>query len=165
MKKILILSTGGTFNKYYDKIEGELLVDGNASAVKSIAEHWLCELDTDSVIGKDSLEMDDSDRKVLLERVLSYSDKKIVIVHGTDTMKETARYLDKHARGILIVLTGSMIPYSIDPVEASANLASAYGFALACEKNGIYIAMNGIVEKWDKMQKDKKAGRFVIAKS
>ena len=54
-----------------------------------------------------------------------------------------------------------MVPYSIDPVEATANLCSAYGYIKALEKSGIYIAMNGVMDVYEKVQKDKKLGKFI----
>ena len=61
-----------------------------------------------------------------------------------------------------IVLTGAMVPYSIDPVEATANLCSAYGFMSALKEEGIFIAMNGVIGPYDKVKKDRAKGRFTL---
>jgi len=55
-----------------------------------------------------------------------------------------------------------MVPYSIDPVEATANLASAYGYVQALEKDGVYIAMNAVLSSYDKVKKDHKQGKFTL---
>ena len=84
------------------------------------------------------------------------------MVHGTDTMDVTAEYLAEGELDKCIVLTGAMIPYSIDPVEATANLASAYGYLQALEKDGVYIAMNGALDTYSKVKKNRKKGCFIL---
>ena len=160
MKKKLIINTGGTFNKTYNSHTGLLEVDNSSQALEDIASKWLCDLDIISIIGKDSLEMTNQDRLELLATINQSSFTHIIVVHGTDTMDITAQYLADGELEKKIILTGAMVPYSIDPVEASANLASAYGYMQALEENGVYIAMNGIVDRHDKVKKDRKKGRF-----
>jgi len=46
MQNTLIISTGGTFNKIYNPLNGELIIDKSSEAVKSIAKLWLCKLHT-----------------------------------------------------------------------------------------------------------------------
>ena len=47
------------------------------------------EIDTTRLMNKDSLEMTDADRALVLEAVRARLDAPIVITHGTDTMIET----------------------------------------------------------------------------
>ena len=54
-KKILLINTGGTFNKIYNPLNGELLVNNTATALKNIASKWLCKFEIINIIGKDSL--------------------------------------------------------------------------------------------------------------
>ena len=61
-----------------------------------------------------------------------------------------------------IILTGAMVPYAIDPVEAAANLASAFGYLQALKDDGIYIAMNGVFGTYNKVKKDRENGRFIF---
>ncbi len=163
MKKnaeILLINTGGTFNKYYDPVAGELLVDTEGKALKALASKWQCELEILNIIGKDSLEISSHDRLELLA-MLSQSDyDKIIVIHGTDTMSQTAAYLADADLEKRIVLTGAMVPYAIDPVDATANFASAWGYIQDLESPGVYIAMNGRFNAHHKMRKDKKKGRF-----
>ena len=161
MQKITIVNTGGTFNKRYNPLNGELIVDKTSSALKDIAQKWLHRFDESiDIIGKDSLDIDDSDRLEILETITKAKNHKIIIIHGTDTIDITAQYLSKHNISKQIILTGAMMPYSIDPVEATANLASALGYIQAIEKNDIYISMNGIISKYKKVVKDRELGRF-----
>ena len=162
MHKILIISTGGTFNKHYNPINGTLKIDKTSSALQEIASKWLCSFEILNIIGKDSLEMTNHDRLELLSTIHQSDYNKIIIVHGTDTMNITAEYLADAELEKTIVLTGAMVPYSIDPTEATANLASAYGYINALEKEGVFIAMNGVMGLYGKVKKNRKEGRFTL---
>jgi len=162
MKKILIISTGGTFNKVYAPKTGTLDIDKSSSALKDIASKWLCEFEILNIIGKDSLEMTNHDRLELLSTIHQSKHQYIIIIHGTDTMDVTAEYLADAELEKTIVLTGAMVPYSIDPVEATANLASAYGYLQALEKEGVFIAMNGVVDTYERVKKNRKEGKFTL---
>jgi len=161
MKKILLLSTGGTFNKIYDPIHGKLDVNPHSTSLHRLLEHWQADYPIRSILGKDSLEMDDQDRRTLLEAIRNAQEETIIVIHGTDTMDQSAAVVATAELPKRIVFTGAMIPWSIDPVEATANLASAIGYAQALEKNGVYLAMNGQVGTHLEVIKDRAAGRFV----
>jgi len=162
MKKVLIISTGGTFNKVYAPKTGTLDIDKSSNALKTIASRWLYEFEILNIIGKDSLEMTNHDRLELLSIIHQSEYRHIIIVHGTDTMDITAEYLADAELEKTIVLTGAMVPYFIDPTEATANLASAYGYINALDKEGIYIAMNGVIDNYNKVRKDRKKGGFTL---
>ena len=159
---MLILNSGGTFNKRYNKINGELEVPYDSQAVESILQHIDAPYDMAGVIFKDSLEMDANDRKMLASIIMESKDDTFVIVHGTDTMDKTAEFLNEIFDDRKIVLTGAMKPFEIDKVEATLNFGMAVGFAKACEKNGVYICMSGYVESWDKLVKNHQQGRFEL---
>ncbi len=163
MDNLLVINTGGTFNKLYHPISGELIVDPQGQVLKILHRKWLSgQPELLNIIGKDSLEMTSQDRIELLLMINQSDKKKILIVHGTDTMHTTAAYLaQSEISQKQIVLTGAMVPYSIDPVEATANYASALGFLRTQENAGVYICMNGLVESHQDIVKDRKAGRFV----
>ena len=162
LQNIFIISTGGTFNKYYNRKSGELEIDPDSKCLVEIAEKWLCDLPFEAVVSKDSLEMNDKDREDIVKSIRRCSVKKIIVVHGTDTINITAKYIAERITDRQIVLTGAMVPYFIDPVEATANLASAAGYLTALKSNGVFIAMNGIVNRWERVAKDREAGRFVL---
>lgn len=164
MKKILIINTGGTFNKVYNPISGELEVEPMGNAIKAIASAWLTEFTMINILGKDSLDMDDNDRKIILDEVKKSVEKEIIIVHGTDTMHITAHYLANAQLEKQIVLTGAMTPYAINPIESACNLASAYGFSQSNEKLGVYISMNGVIEDYKRVVKNKEKGYFEDSK-
>jgi len=162
MKRTLIINTGGTFNKIYDPVRGDLRVDKGSRALEQIVSKWLCKLKIVNIIGKDSLEISNHDRLELLATVSHSSYQRIIIIHGTDTMDITAAYLDDADLKKKIILTGAMVPYSIDPVEATANLCSAYGYISTIKEEGIYIAMNGVMDTYKKVKKDRKLGKFIV---
>ncbi len=159
MNNTLILSTGGTFNKIYNPKTGNLDIDVKNSAVKSIQKHWLSDYKFDTVINKDSLDFTNLDREELFKYVKNCNYEKIVIIHGTDTMDLSAKYLSEKNIQKCIVFCGAMVPFSINPIEATANLAMALGF-IKNAKNGIYISMNGTVDIFNKVIKNRKIGKF-----
>jgi L-asparaginase len=160
-KKILVLNTGGTFNKIYNPINGELEVDENVSALKHISHKWQHNLEIISIINKDSLHMTSQDRVELLSFIYQSEYDDIIIIHGTDTMELTAEYIFDAELDKNIVITGAMVPYSIDATEATANFAMAYGFLQNCTQNGVYISMNGLVMPYSQITKDRDNGLFV----
>jgi L-asparaginase len=162
MKKILILNTGGTFNKIYNPLNGTLEIDKNTSALTDIANKWLCEFEILNIINKDSLEMTSEDRAELLHTIKHSKYSHIIVIHGTDTLHLSSEAIAEAKLKKYIVFTGAMVPYSIEPVEASANLASAYGYLQALEKEGIYIAINAVFGSYKKVQKDRQQGRFIL---
>lgn len=162
MKKILIINTGGTFNKIYNPKNGVLEVNNDSHALQDISSKWLCTFEILTLLGKDSLDITNHDRLELLSVIHQSTYDKIIIIHGTDTMDVTAEYLFDSDIEKTIILTGAMVPYSIDPIEATANLASAYGYINSLKKEGVFIAMNGVMDSWNKVKKNRKEGRFTL---
>ncbi len=157
---MLILNSGGTFNKRYNQLNGELEVPCDSLAVENILSHVESEYDMAGVMFKDSLDMDINDRKTLAAIIMESKDDKFLIIHGTDTMDESAHFLDEIFDDRVIVLTGAMKPFEIDNVEASFNLGMAMGFLNSQNESGVYICMSGHVQKWDKLKKNRELGKF-----
>ena len=165
MKKVLIISTGGTFNKKYNSQSGNLDIVNGGSALAEIAKHTRTSFEVLNIIDKDSLDMNKSDRATIATTIKNSKYKNIVVIHGTDTMDKTARYLAKQNLKATIVLTGAMVPYSIDPTESTANLSMALGYIQASRQKGVYIAMNGVVDRYQRVVKNREVGRFEIVGS
>jgi len=159
-----IINTGGTFNKRYDPIRGELVVASDNDAVLAALEPVRSALEI-SVVGllyKDSLDMDDADRELLSEEVSLSAERKIVVVHGTDTIDRSAEAIDAalgKGAGKTVVLTGAMVPFSIDPIEAVSNLTFAVSSA-GFLGPGVYISMHGLVLPYRNVVKNRKLGIF-----
>ncbi|QOY51440.1 asparaginase domain-containing protein [Candidatus Sulfurimonas baltica] len=159
---MLILNSGGTFNKRYNSLTGELEVPYDNDAINRILISVESSYDLAGVVYKDSLDMTIDDRKILANIIMESKDDVFVIVHGTDTMRETAQFLGAIFDDRAIVLVGSMKPFEIDQVEASLNLGMAIGFAKGVDEYGVYICMNGYVEPWEKLEKNRKFGKFEL---
>ena len=160
---MLILNSGGTFNKVYNSLNGELEVPYNNGAIEEILSSVDSPYELAGVIYKDSLDMTMEDRKTLANIILHSTERVFIIVHGTDTMHLSAEFLSEIFEDRIIVFVGSMRPFSIDKVEASLNLGMAIGFATAQSNNGVYICMSGFVKPWQELVKNHKFGRFELA--
>ncbi len=154
-----ILATGGTFDKHYNELNGSLGF-GASHVPEALARGRMT---VDTVLQQlpllDSLDMGDADRDRVLAACRSAAETAIVIVHGTDTMPETAAVLGAAKLDRTVVLTGAMIPYAIANSDALFNL----GFACAAAQIlpvGVYVAMNGKIFTWDNVQKNRAAGVF-----
>jgi L-asparaginase len=162
MESLLIINTGGTFNKRYDPIAGELVVPEDDRAVAAaMAPMRGAAYRVAGLLYKDSLQMDDADRAALCRAVQEAAEARIVVVHGTDTMDRSAAAVAEALPdgGKRVVFTGAMVPFSIDPVEATANLASAVT-AAGYLPPGVYIAMHGWVLPHDRIRKNRARGIF-----
>lgn len=159
---MLILNSGGTFNKRYNQLNGELEVPFNNSAIEEILKSSDYKYDLAGVIYKDSLEMTLDDRKLLARIIAESTDDTFIVVHGTDTMHLSAEFLSEIFDDRKIVLVGAMKPFEIDKVEASLNLGMAIGFAKVLMESGVYICMSGHVEAWNKICKNTKLGKFEV---
>lgn len=156
---MLIINTGGTFNKRYDPIKGELFVPSDNQAVESILKSLVIDISLQGVIYKDSLEMNDQDRTLLGEMIAASDAQTVIIIHGTDTMDLSAEYIDSLALDKTIIFTGAMVPFGIDPIEATANLSMAIGYAHHAVR-GVHIVMQGIMGSFKQVKKNKSAGKF-----
>ncbi len=161
---MLILNSGGTFNKRYNPLNGELEVPFDNYAIERILNSTDNAYSLAGVVYKDSLDMDANDRKVLANIIMESKDDTFVIVHGTDTMNVTAEFLSEVFDDRKIIITGAMKPFEIDNIESSLNIGMAIGFSKAVVDCGVYICMNGHVELWKKIQKNKLLGKFEVVR-
>lgn len=163
MEKIKIIVTGGTFDKEYNELNGQLYF--KETHIYEILEKGRARLDLDilPLMLLDSLQMDDIHRKEILENCIKTSSNKILITHGTDTMVETAQYLAKKKIDKTIVLTGAMIPYRFGSSDGIFNLGSSLAFVQTLP-SGVYVSMNGKVFNWNNVRKNKEVGEFETLK-
>jgi len=160
--KILILNCGGTFNKIYNKIDGSLIMDksslGLQNILNEIKHNFKFTIQTPFL--KDSLEMDKNDRRKILKFIKNSKLKRIIIIHGTDTIDKTAKLLSKHKLNKQIILVGAMFPLSIRPFDGSLNFGTALGFLQTRFRKGVFISMSGLVLPHRKIIKNRKNGIF-----
>lgn len=154
-----IIVTGGTFDKHYDAIKGELTFkESHLPAILSQARVTVpVQIEVNQLI--DSLHMNDEHRQSVLAACRAAPEEAIVVIHGTDTMAETAQVVGRAGIAKTIVFTGAMVPYSVQGSDALFNLGFALAMAQAMPR-GTYIAMNGRVFPWDDVRKDKSGGVF-----
>jgi L-asparaginase len=159
MGAIRIFVTGGTFDKNYNELTGELFF--NDSHLPEMLKLGRCNLEVDvrTLMMIDSLQMTDEDRQIILQQCRSAPEGRIVIMHGTDTMVETAGVLAAGVADKTIVLTGAMIPYKFGSSDGLFNLGSALAFAQTLPA-GVYVAMNGRYFAWNRVRKNRKTGMF-----
>lgn len=159
---IQIFITGGTFDKEYNYITGELTF--TKTHVNDMLKRGRCGVDVDvrTIMMKDSLQMTGEDRNLILEACISSQSDEIVITHGTDTMVVTASHLALAGLPKTIVLTGAMIPYTFGTSsDGFFNLGSALGF-VQCLGKGVYVVMNGRCFNWDNVKKNYTTGYFEL---
>ena len=156
---IRIIVTGGTFDKRYDEIEGELNFKEThlPDILRQVRVSLPVVVETNQLI--DSLNMTDDDRRHVLVACRDAAESQIVVTHGTDTMVETARVLAEAVLDKTIVLTGAMVPYSVVGSDSLFNLGGSMS-AVQLLPPGVYVAMNGRVFAWDKVRKDRGRGIF-----
>ena len=157
--KIKIFVTGGTFDKEYNDLDGQLFFkDTHLSEILELGRSRL-DVDIETLMMIDSLDMTAADREKIAQKCLEANEDKIVITHGTDTMVETAKVLANKIKNKTIVLTGAMVPYVFRNSDGLFNLGAALAFAQTLP-DGVYIAMNGKYFNWDNVRKNKEIGEF-----
>jgi len=156
---IKLLITGGTVDKQYNPLNGELVfVKTHLPEMIEQAKNKV-DIELEVLMLKDSLDMNDNDRAMILEKCNETKEERILITHGTDTMVETAQVLGKSISNKTIVLTGAMVPFSFGKTDALFNLGTALA-SVQILSNGVFIAMGGKIFPWDNVRKNKEIGEF-----
>lgn len=154
-----IFVTGGTFDKEYNELHGELFFRN--THVEEMLHRGRCHLAVavEVLMMLDSLDMSDAHRTQIVDACRGCSESQIVITHGTDTMVETAQVLAAAALNKTIVLTGAMVPYAFGSSDGLFNLGSALSFVQALPV-GVCVAMNGRCFAWNNVRKNREIGVF-----
>jgi L-asparaginase len=163
---IRIITTGGTFDKQYNPLDGQLTFFD--SQLPKILKDSRCtsSITLECPLAIDSLYMNNEERLEIVNRMFNSPEEKVIVVHGTDTMTKTAELAKKNIDkedNHTIVFTGAMIPYSLKDSDAIYNLGCAQ-IAVQLLPPGVYICMNGKVFDADNVYKDKSAGIFKTIK-
>ena len=158
---IQVFVTGGTFDKDYNFITGELYFKDTHLKEMFARGRSTLDIDLKTLMMIDSLEMTDEDREILVHNCRRSKHPHIVITHGTDTMVTTAKELaDASIKNKTIVLTGAMIPYAFGTSsDGFFNLGSALAFAQTLSP-GVYVVMNGRYFDWSNVRKNRQTGNF-----
>jgi L-asparaginase len=156
---VRIFITGGTFDKEYNELTGQLYFKD--THLPEVLERGRCLVSVDirTLMMIDSLEMTDIDRELITKHCIEAEENQIIITHGTDTMAETARILSEKVMNKTVVITGAMVPYKFGSSDGLFNLGSAMAFVQTL-KPGVYVAMNGRCFHADNVRKNKQTGEF-----
>ena len=144
--KVLIITTGGTIASQTEAplIEGPALVQ----AVPQLLDY--AEIEVEEFVRIGSSKMTPALWLQLVKRIKAVLDEKpklkcIVITHGTDTMEETAFFLNlTHRSEIPIVLVGAMRASNEISADGSANLINAVrvGISEDAVGKGVLVVLN-----------------------
>ena len=142
MEPIRILVTGGTFDKEYNELTGELFFQGTHTGDMLRLGRCLLEVEIETLMMIDSLQMTDADRQHILERCAAvarkaHRDHPRHGHHGADGRGAGPALPEK-----TIVLTGAMVPYTFGSSDGLFNLGTAMAFVQTLAP-GVYVAMNG----------------------
>lgn len=156
---IHLIVTGGTFDKEYDELTGQLFFQG--THLHEMLERGRCRAPVTvcELMMIDSLEMTEAHRARIVRQCCEAAEERIVITHGTDTMTDTAAALARASLGKTIVVTGAMLPWAFGSSDGLFNLGSALSFAQVLPA-GAYVAMNGRCFAWDCVRKNRERGEF-----
>ena len=163
---IQIFITGGTFDKSYNYINGELFFE--KTHLPEMLKRSRCQLDLkiETLMMIDSLEMNDSHLEEIISKCKNCNTDKIIITHGTDRMVETAKAIAQaELKHKTIILTGAMIPYAFgSSSDGFFNLGCALSYVQTLNK-GVYITMQGQYFNWNEVAKNTNKGVFEKTKS
>jgi L-asparaginase len=158
---IQVFVTGGTFDKEYNYITGELFFKD--THLKEMFDRGRCEVKVEirTLMMVDSLDMGEDEHSIIVYNCRKTEANRILLTHGTDRMVDTARVLaEAKIDGKTIVLTGAMVPYAFGmSSDGFFNLGSALAFVQVLPP-GVYVVMNGRYFLWNQVRKNRQTGTF-----
>jgi L-asparaginase len=156
---IRIFITGGTFDKEYNELNGQLYFkDTHLNEMLKLGRSK-APIDVRTLMMIDSIDLTQEDRELIALNCLKCEEDRIIITHGTDTMVETAKVIAEKVKDKTIVLTGAMIPYKFGSSDGLFNLGASIAFVQILP-HGVYISMNGRIFTSDNCRKNKNIGEF-----
>jgi L-asparaginase len=165
MQRIYIIATGGTIEKVYSEQTGTVQnLDSKIERYFRLLRLPDAAIEVTHLMNKDSLEMTDADRQLVLGAVREKlkDPGPVVITHGTDTMVETGLLLERELPRLQhpIVLTGAMTPLGFEGSDGLQNLTESL-FAARVLAPGVYVVMHNQAFPIDRVRKDRDLARFV----
>jgi L-asparaginase len=163
-RKIIVITTGGTIEKTYDELDGTLSNRGShlRGMLKRLRLPYT-HIQHQDLLWKDSLEMTDHDRQMILLAVQNFLPQKrpIIIFHGTDTMEVTAKFLYDNLESVAlpIIFTGAMKPFGFEDSDALQNFTESL-YAAALADPGVYISMHNMLWQMPGVRKNRELGTF-----
>ena len=160
--KITFVQTGGTIDKDYPRATGGWAFEIDEPAAHRILQSINLSFNYEvvTICQKDSMDINDDDRALMYKFIKDHKGKRYIITHGTDTMIETAQYLGQRIKKETIIITGAARPERFKNTDAAFNLGVAIGGINSLNK-GVYVAMNGIIKRFDKIKRNMDSGQFI----
>jgi L-asparaginase len=164
-KKVVIITTGGTIEKTYDENEGTL--HNRETTIRLKIEQRLrlpnTKIEVKSIMAKDSLDMTLEDREIILDAIKLFARFKdpIVVLHGTDTMQQTAELVKEQWKeiNVPVIFTGAMRPLGFEDSDAMQNVVEAL-YAAKIVNPGVYISFHNRLFNVPGVRKNKFSGTF-----
>ena len=163
-EKITFIATGGTIDSKFHGASERKIVKTESGIPEYLDDvinpHFY--FDHKKAVMIDSVDMIDEHRVKIVAAINESENEKIVITHGTDTMINTANYIEKHIPNLnkTIVLVGSILPLDgFYHSDAPFNL----GYAIAqvqSRPHGVYLCMNATCFTTQEVYKNTRIGRF-----
>lgn len=163
--RINIITTGGTIEKTYDESDGTLA--NKETSIKNKINQKLrlpyTEIIVHSLMAKDSLDMTLDDRREILNKIqeLDKENCPIVVLHGTDTMQQSAEFVEANfdASESVVIFTGAMKPLGFEDSDALQNVTEAL-YAAQIISSGVYISFHNRLFDVPGARKNKELGTF-----
>jgi L-asparaginase len=157
---VCVISTGGTFEKVYDPVSENMTFSGESCIPGILSECLNTTVSFRSMMQIDSRELTKDRRKEIVSYVANLECRKVVIVHGTSSIIETAKAFQNAKLDGVYVFTGAMTPFHYNQTEASFNIGGAIALC-QCIQKGVYLFMHGEIFDPSRSRKDTTKGRFV----
>lgn len=146
-RKIVIITTGGTIEKTYD--EGEGTLHNRETTIRMKIEQRLrlpyTKIEVKAIMAKDSLDMTIEDREIIMDAIKLFArfNDPIVVLHGTDTMQQTAELVKEQwdKINVPVIFTGAMKPLGFEDSDAMQNVVEAL-YAAKIVSPDVYISFH-----------------------
>ncbi len=158
MKNLKIITTGGTIDKLYFDDLSDYQIGKPIIGELLNTYHVGFDFEVVPLLKKDSIYITDEDRELIKKVIEKSEESHFLITHGTDTMVETARYLNS-IENKTIVLTGALTPARFNATDAIFNIGCAVA-AVQTQPPGVWVIMNGLVWNPEQVKKNRKANQF-----
>jgi len=162
--QLAVLGLGGTIDKDYPRTTmGYAFEIDEPAAIRVLTvaqvEGWRCE----SVCKKDSTEITTEDRESLVMSIRRAPERRIVVTHGTDTMIETAQFVEASgaAVGKSVAFVGAMKPERFKDSDATFNVGVAVGVTDVLPPGSVVVCMGGRAIPAARCMRDLDSGRYV----
>ena len=153
---IRIFVTGGTFDKEYNEITGQLFFKETHLPEMIARSRVRPQVTVTTLMMIDSLDMKPIDRALIANQCINTPEDKIIVTHGTDTLEETSYLLHLTVKSSKpVVFAAAMRPGTALSADGPLNLYNAVVLAgskeavgkgvLVCMDDNVFTAANMFV--------------------